>query len=80
MKLLQREGAALHYFDPFTPSLMVNGTQYENHHIISTFLRICDGVIILTGHSSFDYEMITQHAPVIFDTGNGTKEIQKNRE
>jgi len=76
MELLQKEGASLRYSDPFAPSLVVGGKQYKSVDVTQEELAHCDGVLILTAHSAFDYEMIVQHAPVVFDTRNGTRDVE----
>ena len=80
IEMLEKEGVSLTYSDPFTPSLVVNGTQYKSHNITPKLLRESVCVLILTGHSAFDYDMVAQHAPVIFDTRNAAKEVKSNRE
>ncbi|MCZ6800102.1 MAG: nucleotide sugar dehydrogenase [Nitrospirae bacterium] len=76
MTLLQREGARLSYADPFAPSVELGDTQYKAQDVTPTLLANCDCVLILTAHSAFDYDMIVQHAPMIFDTRNGTRGVK----
>jgi len=80
MELLQKEGASLHYSDPFAPSLVIGGKQYKSIEVTQEQLAQCDCVLILTAHSAFDYEMIVQHAPVVFDTRYGTRGVQQPTE
>lgn len=80
MELLQKEGASLTYADPFTPSLVINGKQYKAIDVSTEQLAQCDCALILTAHSAFDYEMIVQHAPVVFDTRFGTRHVQRSTE
>jgi UDP-N-acetyl-D-glucosamine dehydrogenase len=80
MKLLQQEGAKLQYSDPFTPSLMVGNQQYKSETLTPTLLQECACALILTAHSAFDYNLIVKHAPVVFDTRNGTKHVKRHRE
>jgi len=76
MELLQKEGASLTYADPFTSSLVIDSKQYKAVDVTAEQLAHCDCALILTAHSAFDYEMIVQHAPVVFDTRNGTRGIE----
>lgn len=76
MELLQKEGATLTYADPFTPSLFISGKQYKAIKLTPEQLAHCDCAVILTAHSAFDYEMIVQHAPLVFDTRNGSRGIE----
>ncbi len=80
MELLQKEGAVLHYVDPYTPSLMIGDQQYKGKDINSQLLKDCACALILTAHSAFDYQMIVDHAPVVFDTRNGTRQVHNNRD
>ena len=80
MELLQKEGAHLIYADPFTPTLTLNGTQYESQELTASLLRACDCALILTAHSVFDYDVIIQNASLVFDTRNGTRQVQGMKE
>ena len=80
MELLQKEGAQLVYSDPFTPSLMMGDQQYKSQDLTASLLEKSACALILTAHSAFDYNLIVSHAPVVFDTRNGTSQVTKNRE
>lgn len=80
MELLQAEGATLLYVDPFAPSLTLGDTEYAAKILSPPLLTECDACLILTAHSTFDYDMIVEHAPIIFDTRNGTRHVKKNKE
>ncbi len=80
MELLQNEGAVLQYVDPYTPSLMIGNQQYTSHAVTQELLEQSACALILTAHSAFDYQMIVDHAPVVFDTRNGTREVKQQRE
>ena len=76
MELMQKDEAKLSFADPFTPSLVLNDIQYKAQEITPALLAECDCALILTAHSAFDYDMIVQHAPLVFDTRNGTKGVK----
>jgi UDP-N-acetyl-D-glucosamine dehydrogenase len=80
MELLQREGAALSYADPYTPSVVLEGRTYERVEITDAALASSDGVLILTAHSGFDYERIVRHAPLVFDTRGRTRNLRPARD
>ncbi|RMH31921.1 MAG: nucleotide sugar dehydrogenase [Nitrospirae bacterium] len=80
MALLLREGALLRYSDPFTPTLMLEGQEYRSQAITPDLLASSACALILTAHSAFDYDMIVEHAPVVFDTRNGTRHVTHHRE
>ncbi len=79
MELLVREGAALSYADPFTPSVMIGERSYEGVEVTAARLKESDCALILTAHSAFDYEQIVCHAPLVFDTRNGTRHVNAAR-
>jgi UDP-N-acetyl-D-glucosamine dehydrogenase len=79
MELLQGEGAKLTYADPYTPSFAVEGKVYKAHEVTKDQLDRSDCVLILTGHSAFDYELIVNQAKLVFDTRNATKNVKAGK-
>jgi UDP-N-acetyl-D-glucosamine dehydrogenase len=80
MELLEKEGAKLSYADPYTPTFAVEGTQYKAVEVTDDVLRRCACALILTAHSDFDFERIVRHAPIVFDTRNGTKNVKAKKD
>ena len=80
MALLQREGTTLLYADPFTPTLTLEDTEYTAKPLSPALLAECDVCLILTAHSTFDYDMVVEHAPLIFDTRNGTRHVKEKKD
>ena len=80
MELLQKEGTRLVYCDPFSPSLVVGDQQYKSQELNPSLLKESACALVLTAHSTFDYDMIVNHAPVVFDTRNGTRHVTHHRE
>ena len=80
MELLNKEGANLQYCDPYTPNFLVRDRRYSSQVLSSSLLEECDCALILTAHSAFDYDLIVKHAPVVFDTRNGTKNVTHHRD
>ncbi|MEC4668297.1 MAG: nucleotide sugar dehydrogenase, partial [Nitrospirota bacterium] len=80
MELAQREGANLAYADPFTRTVVVDGRSYEAVKVTATRLEQADCALILTAHSALDYELIARHAPLVFDTRNGTRNVRGRRD
>jgi UDP-N-acetyl-D-glucosamine dehydrogenase len=79
MELLMREGAALSYADPFTPSVKIGERSYEGVEVTAARLKESACALILTAHSAFDYEQIVRHAPLVFDTRNGTRSVKGDK-
>ncbi len=80
MELLQREGARLTYADPFAPTLELEGRSVKAVPLTPAFLEQSDCALILTAHSAFDYDLIVRHAPLVFDTRYGTRNVKGLRE
>lgn len=84
MELLLGRGAEITYNDPHIPSL----PQMRHHHLpamrsedlTADFLTQQDCVLIATDHSSYDYEFIVRHAPLVIDTRNATRSVKAGRE
>lgn len=75
-KLLRKEGCVVDYFDPWISKYKYDGLIYEsikeiNPAIISQY----DIVVITTGHTNVDYEMVCQNAKSVFDCKNVTKNV-----
>ena len=79
MELLQKDGAVLKYVDPYTPALMIGDQQYKSLAVSKDLLEQSACVLILTAYSAFDYQMIVDHAPRVFDTRNATRQVQQHR-
>jgi UDP-N-acetyl-D-glucosamine dehydrogenase len=70
---LREKGAHVQYSDPHVPSLDLHGGVLQSVSLKPVVLRSMDCVVLLTDHSSFDYEMIAAHSPIIVDTRNALK-------
>lgn len=80
IELLQKEKAQVTYVDPYTPTFKVGNIVYHAKKLTPSLLSKSDCALILTAHSQFDYEMIVEHAPLVFDTRNGTRLVGKKRD
>ena len=85
LKLLLKRGADLSYNDPHVPSLpkmrhYPNLPAMTSNELTPEYLRSQDCVLISTDHSAYDYEFIVQHARMVLDTRNATKNVKNNRE
>jgi UDP-N-acetyl-D-glucosamine dehydrogenase len=74
MGLLQGKVKGFAYNDPYVPELKLNGHAYRSLALTPTSLKKYDCVLILTDHSSYDYEMIARHARLILDARNAIKQ------
>ncbi|MGB9824728.1 MAG: nucleotide sugar dehydrogenase [Candidatus Hydrothermia bacterium] len=76
IKLFVDEGAQVDYNDPFFPEL-VPVRKYKlllkSVELTEENLKKYDLVVVVTNHSSYDYEFIRKHARLIIDTRNAFK-------
>ena len=78
--LLRKEGCDVTYYDPYVPKYRYKGQWYEGVASINPkMVEEFDIVIVTSGHTKIDYDMIAQNAKVVFDTKNAMKNV-KNRE
>lgn len=78
--LLRKEGCDVTYFDPYVPRYRYKGQWYEGVASINPkMVEEFDIVIVTSGHTKIDYDMIAQNAKVVFDTKNAMKNV-KNRQ
>lgn len=76
--LLLEKGTQVDYHDPFVPSFKSVDSIVESVEISPQIISNYDCIILVTNHTSFDYQMIAQNAQLIVDTRNGFKEYQEN--
>nr|WP_157467263.1 nucleotide sugar dehydrogenase [Edaphobacter aggregans] len=76
IEALQRSGAAVVYNDPYFPKIG-KGRKYDLQMQCMPLDQIgqYDCVVILTDHSSYDYQMIVDEAQLVIDTRNATSGI-----
>lgn len=70
---MSKEGADFTVVDPHVKQFRLNGQVIEPVNLTEEALENADLVLITTDHSSFDYKMIAEKSPVIFDTRNAMK-------
>jgi UDP-N-acetyl-D-glucosamine dehydrogenase len=75
--LLVKEGANISYFDPYIPTVHVNGHTFESVSGCEDYTSY-DCVVILTDHSNIDYRQVFDEAKLIVDTRNAMNYWLKN--
>lgn len=84
MDLLRERGAVLTYNDPHVPKLPKmrhhDVPDLSSSELTPEYLAEQDCVLIATDHSAYDYDFIVQHAPLVLDTRNATKNVCEGRE
>ena len=84
MEILQEKGANLSYSDPYIPRLH-KMRAYDFSHMSSVelseeILKSHDLALITTNHTSFDYQRIVDHSPLVVDTRNATRNVTRGRD
>jgi UDP-N-acetyl-D-glucosamine dehydrogenase len=84
MEILQEKGAVLSYSDPYIARLhkmrAYDFSQMSSNPLAEELLRGQDVVLITTDHSSVDYQMVVDHASLVVDTRNATRNVKRGRE
>lgn len=84
MDLLLKRGARVHYNDPYFPTLHkmrhYDYSQMRSVPLTPESLSRFNCVVIVTDHSSYDYQMIVDHAQLVVDTRNAARSVTRNRE
>jgi UDP-N-acetyl-D-glucosamine dehydrogenase len=80
IKLLQNAGAEVKFTDPHVPSIRMDDAVMKSVELTKESLQSADCVVIITDHAQFDYEMVVQHAQLVMDTRNATRNVKKGRE
>jgi UDP-N-acetyl-D-glucosamine dehydrogenase len=85
LDLLLRKGAKVAYHDPYIPVLPAMRhyprlPRLESTALTPESLREQGVVVIVTDHSSYDWEWIVTHASLVVDTRNATRDVKGHRD
>ncbi len=75
---LYDKGAAIHFADPYIPSVVVKDKTLKSLALAPHILQSMDLVVVLTDHSSFDFPMVAKFSPLVFDTRNALKDCSRS--
>jgi UDP-N-acetyl-D-glucosamine dehydrogenase len=74
IKKLEEENAVVSYYDPYIPNFANNGRKYKSlRELNEEEIKERDIVIIITDHSTINYEEVVKNAKIVFDTRNVIK-------
>jgi UDP-N-acetyl-D-glucosamine dehydrogenase len=76
LEKLELAGADWVVVDPHVKEFKLNGKMYPTTEMTQELLSGADLVMLTTDHTAFDYKMIANNSPVVFDTRNAFKELQ----
>ncbi len=68
MRLLHQRGATVCYHDPFVAKVKEDGLELSSVPLTAATLENVDCVIVVTDHSTIDYELVARHARAVVDT------------
>lgn len=87
IELLLKEGARVSYHDPYVPHFQVGGDvflhtamHFDSAPLTPETLAQADCVLVITGHSSVDYDLVVEHARLVIDTVNATRGVRDGRD
>lgn len=79
MELLIQRGAIISYNDPHIPVLPAmrhyHVPRLASEPLTAEYLAAQDCLLVATDHSAYDWEFIAQHAQLIVDSRNATKQV-----
>ncbi len=77
IRLLEADGATVRYHDPYVPHIREDGHEWSSVELTDDELARADVVVIVTDHTSVDYQRVVNRASLIVDTRNATKSTAK---
>jgi UDP-N-acetyl-D-glucosamine dehydrogenase len=78
IRLLQEKGGDVYFHDPYITEVDIVGLRYTE--LNDRVLGWADCVIITTNHQCYDYAQIVEHAQLVVDSRNATRDVVVGRE
>jgi UDP-N-acetyl-D-glucosamine dehydrogenase len=79
IRLLESQGANVVYHDPFVPKFKEDGHEHTSVALTDEEISSADAVVIVTDHSTVDYQRVVRLAGVVVDTRNATAKLAKGK-
>jgi UDP-N-acetyl-D-glucosamine dehydrogenase len=76
IELLLDRKAKISYVDPHVEQIRVNQESIRSQRLNEEILKTSDCVVIITDHTTIDYSLIVEQAPLIVDTRNVLKNFR----
>ena len=70
MHLLHKRGARVEFHDPYVEDVALNGMHLHRTELTNHAVASADLVAVLTPHTAYDLEWVSEHAKCIFDARN----------
>lgn len=74
--LLKKTEARVDFYDPYAPSIDIDGKTYKSAKNAMRNLQRYDCVAIITPHSVIDYAALVKNSKLVFDARNATKGLK----
>ncbi|MBU2574279.1 MAG: nucleotide sugar dehydrogenase [Elusimicrobia bacterium] len=74
--LLKKTEARVDFYDPYAPSIEIDGKTYKSAKNALKNLKRYDCVAIITPHSAIDYAALVKNSKLVFDARNATKGLK----
>jgi UDP-N-acetyl-D-glucosamine dehydrogenase len=78
IRMLEEQGAKVDYHDPHVASFREDGHEHHSVDLADAALTSADAVVIITDHSSIDYQRVVDLSRVVVDTRNATAGLVKS--
>ncbi len=79
IRLLEERGADVVYHDPFIPAFTEDGRTRHGIALSAEELARSDATVIVTDHTSIDYQFVADQASLVVDTRNATARVTRPR-
>jgi UDP-N-acetyl-D-glucosamine dehydrogenase len=80
IRLLAARGAEVRIHDPHVGEVEVEGVTYKSADLTDDQLADADLTVILTDHSTLDWQWVVARSPRVFDTRNATRDVKQGRD
>jgi UDP-N-acetyl-D-glucosamine dehydrogenase len=77
IKLLEEQGAVVVYHDPHVATFREDGHERASVELTDDEITSADAVVIITDHSSIDYQRIVNLSRLLVDTRNATAGLSR---
>ncbi len=78
-RILEKKGALICYNDPYIPNFAEDGVHFNSCPLSEDLLKSVDCVVLVTDHSSYDYQWLVDRSKIFVDTRNATKKVTDTR-
>ncbi len=79
MRLLEQGGADVVYHDPFVAQFREDGHEAFSVALTAAELAKTDAVVIVTDHSTVDYQFVVDNAALVIDTRNALAKVKPSK-